>query len=267
MIEIVPCNSDPSTADSDGDGVDDKHDLNPCSQASYINDYMVADSLNYDFYSAFIDNEIKEKRELSNQLYNSIQYSDDEINRLEWKKTYAYLVVAGGSGSLIGTNAAWALSWYLSGSGMDKKLSLEAMISYVATDYGHSCYRRELEKAAKFGEDVLKDGESITIVSKHSFETYKTDAFKLSLFSLNDINWIATLGGASGALAAEITRDGNSYTMKYKYIIYDYYDWDLGDDRAFVPGLCNDDLARMQCAGMAKAYYHYGELTDYYWWD
>ena len=121
-----------------------------------------------------------------------------------------------------------ALSWFLANTGMDKEFTGLSMISLIQTKVGFKCYRDQYTAIMEFAEDVLKDGDSITLASANSFYSYTN-----TLSGYNAINWTATLGTASGAASATITRSGNHYDGPIKYKVYDYYDWDIDDDRAF----------------------------------
>ena len=266
---VFRAKSNPNTCDTDEDTVLDKDDLNPYVAARHSKDYIKVDTYDYDFNSAFIDANLAVVRQRTKDLYGKANYNWKTMAGLYALKSEAYLtLVVPGQGLFVGTNAAWAMSWFLANSGLDKKLSLEGMISYVATDLGGDIYNREYTKAYEFAKDVLKDGDTIYVASSHAFESYSVaESLQLSILVINDANWLATLGGASGALIAEVTRDGDKYSMNFKYMIYDYYDWDLGDDNNFIFNFKNDDFARMNHAGIAKDYYHYGVVSDVLLWE
>ena len=266
---VFRAKSNPNTADTDGDSVLDKDDLNPTVAARNYTDYKKVDTFDYDFNAAFIDANLAGVRQRTKDLYGKANYDWKTMLELRAIKAEAYVLLVGlGTGLFVGTNAGWAMSWFLADSGLDKELSLEGMMSYIATDLGNEIYTQEYTKALEFAKDVLKDGESIYVASSHAFTSYSvSDSLRLSLLAINDANWLATLGGASGALVAEVTRDGDDYSMKFRYMIYDYYDWDLGDTNTFILNFQNDDFARMNHAGIAKDYYHYGTIVDYLLWE
>lgn len=49
--------------------------------------------------------------------------------------------------------------------------------------------------------------------------------------------------------------------MKVRYIVYDYYDWDSGDQRELIPGFSNAEIWKMTSLGVAKPYFVYGEIV------
>lgn len=251
--------SDPNKDDSDGDTVVDADDLHPfvAARHSVVEDtitgrYKKVDSLTTNFQ--FINDYEARTREFQNSVYASCADSRDFSSYAA--ETYAYLVVSGGAVALM-ENASWALSWFLANTGMDKEFTDLSMVSLITTKQGYKRYEKQYIAILEFAEDVLKDGASITVASDNPFRSYSDN-----LSGYNAINWTATLGTASGAASATITRSGNFYSGPIKYKIYDYYDWDIDDDRAFIPGLPNSSLAMMHYEGIARSYFQYGVLND-----
>ena len=251
--------SDPNTTDSDGDTVLDCDDLHPLVAARHSiveggrGKYKKADSLTTNFQ--FINDYEANTRAFQDSVYASS--SDTRSFDSYATEAYAYIVVSGGTLALM-ENASMALSWFLANTGMDKEFTGLSMISLIQTKVGFKCYRDQYTAIMEFAEDVLKDGDSITLASANSFYSYTN-----TLSGYNAINWTATLGTASGAASATITRSGNHYDGPIKYKVYDYYDWDIDDDRAFIPGLPNCSLAMMHYEGIARSYFQYGVLSDF----
>lgn len=258
--------SDPMNSDGDGDTVVDAQDRNPyvaarhsvVSKGTHESKYQVMPSV--DTARGFIDDYQNRLRQELNATYGS----SDTVDFSSYAaKTYAYSVVIGGTVALM-ENAAWALSWFLANSGMTKEFNAASMISLTTlSDPGYSYYYAQLKNMAEFAEDVLFDGATITIGSANSFTSF-TD-------TLWDINWTATLGTASGTAGGKITRNEYSDMTEYmfdeiEYRVYDYYDWDIDDDRTFIPGLPNASLAQMHYEGIARAYFQFGVMkgNDFY---
>jgi len=259
---VFRAKSNPNTCDTDGDTVLDKDDLNPYVAARHsivTNDkspYKKMDSrvTNFDFMESFEQRLRAENDATYATLSDQVDYTSYAA------KSYAYLVVAVGAATIIlEENAAWALSWFLANSGMDKEFTDLSMLSYTNTKEGYGRLQDQLNEIHEFAQDVLYDGQSITIGSVSSFRSYEDN-----LLGVNAINWTATLGTASGGASATITRNGNEYIINLDYTIFDYYDWDLSDDRAFIPLLPNASLALMHYEGIARAYYQYGTYSGLY---
>ena len=250
--------SDPMTADSDGDTVVGGQDRYPYVAARHSVVSKVIDDAKYqvmptvDTARDFIDSYERNLRAELDATYGSSDTVDASSYLM---KTSAYAVVAGGTVALM-ENAAWALSWFLANSGMTKEFNGASMLSLtILSDPGYTHYYAQLKNMAEFAEDVLKDGATITIGSVNAFTSFE-DTFW-------DINWTATLGTASGTAGGKITRneypDMTDYTFEeIEYRVYDYYDWDIDDDRTFIPGLPNASLAQMHYEGIARAYFQYG---------
>lgn len=259
---VFRAKSNPNTCDTDGDTVLDKDDLNPYVAARHsivTNDespYKKMDSrvTNFDFMESFEQRLRAENDATYATLSDQVDYTSYAA------KSYAYLVVAGGAATIIlEENAAWALSWFLANSGMDKEFTDLSMLSYTNTKEGYGRLQDQLNEIHEFAQDVLYDGQSITIGSVSSFRSYEDN-----LLGVNAINWTATLGTASGGASATITRNGNEYKINLDYTIFDYYDWNLSDDRTFIPLLPNASLALMHYEGIARAYYQYGTYSGLY---
>ena len=252
--------SDPNKADSDGDSVLDKDDLNPYIAARHSiattekSTYKKIDNrvTNFDFMQSFEERLRAENDATYATLSDQVDFSSYAA------KSYAYLVVAGGAATIIlEENAAWALSWFLANSGLDKEFNAASMLSFANTNNGFNKIEEQVNRIYEFAKDVLYDGQSITIGSASSFISYEDN-----ILGLNAINWTATLGTASGGASATIKRNGDRYTVYLDYTIFDYYDWDISDDRTFIPGLPNASLALMHYEGIARAYYQYGTYRD-----
>ena len=250
--------SDPTKKDTDGDDFTDIHDLNPCFKPKHYEMYKKISNYEKDLTG----NRFKKEKSDSSKIYGAgkEKYNAKEIIKVIAKKEYAKEIAKSGVGSIIGINAGIALGWFLSNTGKDREFSEIAMYSYKETNYGKKQYDAKYEDVIEYAESVLKDGESLVITSKNVFDSYE-EPEKVNLRTPNDMNWYATLGISKGACVAEIKRTGKEYKVKFRYAIFDFYNWNLDDDNEFVKGLQNKDLAAMHHLGIAKDYYQYGELS------
>lgn len=249
--------SNPSNGDSDGDTVIDSQDRNPFVAARHsivVKDlhaakYQVASAV--DSHCSFIDEYETNQRNERNATYNTVEPTKSDYAH----KALGYSVVAGGTVFLM-ENAAWALSWFLANHGITKEFNGASMESLtIWSDPGYEHYYEQLRNMAEFAEDTLYDGASIIITSASSFESFTN--------TLRDLNWTATLGTSAGTASASITRYDCDDCILFEfddleYRVYDYYDWDIDDDREFFPGLPNCSLAKMHDAGIAQDYFQFG---------
>ncbi len=79
-----------------------------------------------------------------------------------------------------------------------------------------------------------------------------------------DANWLLGLGEANGAFCVIASRTGDSYTVNGTYFVTDTYDFEEDDMKIIFPGLINDNMFKLHSAGVAQAYYVYGEMEIEY---
>ena len=83
-------------------------------------------------------------------------------------------------------------------------------------------------------------------------------------FEKMDANWLLGLGEANGAFCVLASRTGDSYTVNGTYFVTDTYDFEEDDMKIIFPGLINDNMFKLHSAGVAQAYYVYGEMEIEY---
>lgn len=114
----------------------------------------------------------------------------------------------------------------------------------------------ELEEHIK---SVLKDGDTMCIVSSIPFNSI----IKTVPIGNSNLDWLVALGDANGAFCVIATREGDSYNINGTYYVSDTYDYEENDTKMILPGLVNDNMFKLHSAGIAQAYYVYGELEMY----
>lgn len=76
-------------------------------------------------------------------------------------------------------------------------------------------------------EKFAKDGETVIVAnSKTNYLTGVDGEDMIDAIFCGQGDLYFGVNGASAGIVAEITKDGLYYTMKYKYYLIDYYDWD-----------------------------------------
>lgn len=253
--------SNPTVKDTDRDGVNDLHDDNPSMAAEYYVNYEVTDAADVQ-----VDNNIASKKILGEEKrskeWGTGNYTKEEIHDIQMKYTIMMELAALEQGAEFGIlsegQAAKALIHYLGNTGNDFRFKdTKEFVSRKG-----SVYKEKEKELIKFFQNVLKDGESITVKTSNSFTSYDNN---LALDKpLKGINWFLTLGTASGYVTATASRNGDNYMMEVRYIVYDYYDWNEGDDRELVPGISNHNMWEMTNLGVAKPYFIYGEYRGWH---
>ena len=262
MVLMWRAKSNPNLADSDGDGVIDSKDVNPLSKPPACKAYTVTDGSYLD--ENIITTNFKADQEALRQTrFGKGTYSMEEqieiLHKYEYARTLAYC--AQGI-SFSKATSSLALTNFLTADGTDFRLFQGQMKSCVTnTCEGAMYYNDEKEKVCEFAKALLKDGDSITIRSSREFCTYDNNG-ATGIPSISDLNWMTTIGKASGVLSAEVSRKGNIYSVKSKYVIFDYYDWNEGDPNELVRGLSNGDMYKMESFGLAKSFYVEGVYND-----
>lgn len=260
-ISIFKAKSNPKKGDSDEDGVKDSEDENPEDNARHFKEYGPT-KLPFDTNILSIGS-VKEYKikgdNKSKKSYKKGKYSPiEKLNIMDsWKSAMALA----DAGKFVTPTASKALFHYLQNTGTTRKFSSKEMKSFFDTTEGNRYYKIEVENIKEYAEDVLKDGHSMMVVSKKRFKTFETD-LQPNLKFCKDLNWVTTLGGAEGVMIAKIRRKGNTYTIYYRYIIVDYYNWEEGDEKEFIRGFSNGTMWKMQHLGVARDYFHYGEYID-----
>ena len=101
---------------------------------------------------------------------------------------------------------------------------------------------------------------NITIMRTSQANSFYAKDFPKAL----ELDWECTLGtgGSGAAINASVTRNGDNYTVKYKYCLYDTYDWEING--SFVIGLPKDAQMHemLHMTGLAREYHVYGEFTN-----
>lgn len=246
--------SNPNVQDSDGDGVNDDRDANPNIAAPNCNKYQPTNKSITDDID--IITKFKKEREADREAnYGTGSYTESELCEISVKYSYAYLLAEATLSFF--PQGSVALTSFLSNVGYDMNLDVHMDSLVKDTIMGKQIHGEEMQKVMDFAQNVLKDGDDITVICKEEFQTYENDIY----YMINDINWFITLGSSSGTLIAKISRSGERYEMESRYTVYDYYDWE-DDDKKLIPGLGNADLWRMENCGIAKSYFMKGELYE-----
>lgn len=133
--------------------------------------------------------------------------------------------------------------------------------SIIATYY----YYYHLFTLLEYAKGILNDGDSLNIMQISSNHDNKIISFEANdWYEYGELDYIMFLGtgGSSAGIKAQITRNGDLYTVVYRYCLYDTYDWTI--PASFLPGFPADDIIHnmLHETGLAREYNVYGEITE-----
>ena len=178
--------------------------------------------------------------------------------------------------------SARAMDWFLDNTGKDRELSNLDIASFIQTNSGGTRYRMVLHGASEVAKNVLKDGDTVILASNLEFDAFRKVDSEVKHYNytyfVNDYQWFTALGDAKAAIVAKIKRDGNRYHMEFRYIVYDYYDWDISNTHGIIDyldgipvlkalNIYDSDFAKMHLAGIARSYYVQGEFNGKFDYD
>lgn len=151
------------------------------------------------------------------------------------------------------------LANYLYRSYMTGNLFTIETQSRVATYY----YYQNLLDLLLHSQSVLQDGESMTVMRVPSenehFTAYQVDNLPGAL----ELDWFFTLGGggSSAGIVATVSREGDIYSITYRYCLYDTYDWTI--ESRVLPILPQDiEIHGLHRAGLAREFNIFGTFTN-----
>lgn len=160
-------------------------------------------------------------------------------------------------GKLIGKDGAAMFTNYLDGSGEDYYYDATELLHDGTLR--HEYYRKNMKKLLQTCENYLEDGEKIYIANAPSnalvgFESIDTDFLSSILHAATFIS----INAADAGIIAEVIRDGDTYTIKYKYYLIDFYDYDIDKE---------EELYYMNRYGFCRTFMNYGVYEEEFSWD
>ncbi len=116
-------------------------------------------------------------------------------------------------------------------------------------------------------EDYLEEGETIILTQKPDNQSVGI-MFDVNFldFSLEDFNAHVAVNSAKARSVAQISFDGKKYNMKYRFYIFDYYDWDPNDFRK-VGFVYPAQLYKLCKCGTARFYENWGVYETELSWE
>lgn len=271
-VNVTPVVSNPVDIDSDGDGILDSEDLSPgtaFSKMFVLSDYNKTDGL--DLIPTGVVNTY-------NRLMDEYgKFSPEDLTELNWWIADLTQIVTTG-GALAGVvtpfpgkviNGEWArmphagtfLAYYNSNIGVPYIYDGKEIIA--RTFAGRKNFNSMMNKVVDAAESTLKDGGHMcisTVTDRSGLTEDERNLFEVDCYTYKnpyEFDWCYSVGKCTSGLVADITRNGDSYTIKLKYYIIDLYDWDRGDESA---------LHYLHKCGLSKAYYSLGTYEKEFTW-
>lgn len=154
---------------------------------------------------------------------------------------------------------------FIANVGTDYEIDVEALIK---SGSGKTRFENNMMMAKEYAESVLKDGDFMFFNSRPNPGALEPYLLSHSLTDENaTYDWRGALGTSSCQLVFEVSRNGNNYHMFYRYIAYDYYDWEKDKEEYFIPGLKDGDMWKLHNIGWARNYFLSGEKIDNMEWS
>lgn len=203
-----------------------------------------------------IEGEIKREND-----YGKGQFSEEEKQEI-YKKYVIMVSLAVSTQGALAQNSKHSMGvdtlvHYLDNSGTDFELSY--MYNFITLQHqGRETYQTKSEEMSEYFINTLKEGESLTLVTKNPFISHESEI--AGYIPHKAIDWFVALGQAGGYMVATAKRNGDSYEMKIRYLVFDYYDWQWDDDRELILGYSNAVMWKMTSLGIAKPFFVYGEI-------
>lgn len=228
-------------------------------------------NLNKNKYSVLhggIKQEVKnnDNKSVIGALMNDGIYTYDTDYIIE-KVKYAYVLAGTTDTKILLPIARMYLYHFLDCTGTDEVLDVKSLVNdnIIAGKW----YRTNTGKLSQHIEDTLKVNHSMTYVTEYgltatyaALESDDTYIEKVgeALSVMHDYGIFGAMGQSVAAMTARSFYDGDYYYTVYRYIVYDYYDWNFEKTNAFVLSLRDCDMFAIGCCGFGKPFYIYGEM-------
>ncbi|MBR6760823.1 MAG: BspA family leucine-rich repeat surface protein [Oscillospiraceae bacterium] len=297
---LIPFFSDPTIPDSDGDGLPDNSDNQPLSgfNSRYIIvdslryepqiDFMNPNKLGtgYTEFDPKYGTVGKDGREKCYGRREPTLEDNAHHALLMLMATACRIPIITKGGGFVNSGelrdsyqAARYLQWFLKCKG-PMTVTTDEMIEIVTTEPRNLFhYMQSVNRMMELGEETLRTGDTICFATgnlgtkvccyaeKHCEWFHRirinpgesvTDCTQFK--SEASYDWAYAIGESFGSTVCEIARDGDTYSMTYRYILSDYYEWgyhiDGGDKEQHMLHEC----------GLAKEYPVYGSVINTISW-
>lgn len=275
---VLPCKSDPTRGDSDYDGILDNDDLKPFEVFDHlfeVTNYNNTEPI--DIYPINLKNQLDELNKLHGfdfptsltkfedmTLLDSL-FSEIGVFALPTAAIIADLTNLPGKildedGGYM-PNASKFLLHYCGNSGTD--LNFDADEPIACTAAGREIFNKTMNRLIAEAEATLADGATVCVSTRANRNLYsaeEVDYLLVNFYNYSnpmEFDWDYSIGCGTTGIVAEITRNGHEYTMKFKYCIFDLYDWDKEQEAS---------LYYLNCKGKAKCFKSIGVYEDSFKW-
>jgi hypothetical protein len=155
------------------------------------------------------------------------------------------------------------LDHYLDGTGTDYTIPMIDL--YIRSSGARDQYHSYIAKLEDHIKSVLKDGDTLHIVSFVPFPAHENEWPSPMPCFVSSFDWFLALGAANGSFSVVASKTGDVYTISGTYYVTDVYDFDEGDTNMIMPTLpwlpdiSNGNMYLLHSAGLAQSYFVYGE--------
>ena len=265
-MHVLPIQSNPTSVDSDADGITDRYDYMPFIFAQHYFDIVEIDDFNFmpDKTKCLIQ---------KNEADSSFKTNDQDCNEI--LKKIMHILSNSVPAVVMTPTAATMLQHYLDATGTDYNLNVKNMITFSTTS--RNVYDEWKNSAKQYiNSKNISNGESIIIMSspnpKHINENMTDEEyahlhpekyFAHYYESVFDVNYNASVGTCSMVYICKGEKIDDRMYFSSRYIVYDYYDFQKGSTKTFLPYITDGEMYLLHECGLARSFRVYGELLEY----
>jgi hypothetical protein len=256
-VETWQFYSNPTRADTDGDGMPDN--LDPEPRIPHDPRFIFVRNATYRPPNSEVSN---------NQLLSEDRYADETLSWYDLRARYiltsiqsrAQLTTVGGM-AFDYPNAVRGLGHFLQNTGDNLSISIRHLLD---TDNGRDNFNINMDAFLRASEQMVLDGMTRNISTID--QGYRDDRFWATLYPFerrlranvlpsqsNERDWFFFVNNATAAMTGSVSRDGDNFTATINYFLDDMYDWEPGSTDS--GGIVLDgEMALLHAYGWAQEY-------------
>lgn len=270
---VLPCTSNPANGDSDLDGIKDQDDLTPWEAMNSLFILNRYDKSVTSIYPESLDYQLKKLNEFHGANDPANAHGIGSVVRAGKLFLPAMAVLAdltpyparginmnlSRGGKM--PNAAKFLKHYTENIGSD--LEFDGDEAIACTKAGRTTFDRVMNMLMAEAEKNMVDGSTLCFSTRKDTSSYnkkQSELLTADFYNSNnnkEFDWEYSIGAGTSGVIAEITRNGNEYTMKFRFYIMDLYDWDKKGEPA---------LYYLNTDGYARCFRSMGLYEDSFTW-
>lgn len=284
-LVILPIKSDPTKADSDGDGLNDDKDSLPFH--AFDNRFKIVSNID----------SVPENDFVERHLDRGQRCYDNRIEEWNMNLLYAEYCIYALGGYITPIQAkmvkkqiedySWAISpkyayfldYYLADIGGTLNLSNNEMYSIIFGQKSNTeHYAYNINQMMRVAEEVVSTDNTsqnklyISSTDRNDFKCacykgHNCDAHGWSYDDAIAAGWGYATGEAMCEMQAEVYKSGNKYCMKTKYYLIDTYEFPVHWDESDAKDDANVEAHHLHEWGLAQEYKIVGVYEDFITWE